>query len=57
MFYKGYTGEVEKQEDGTFYGRVIGIQDVITFQGKTMQDVLIEFKISVNDYLEFVTQK
>ena len=36
--YKGYIGTLEP-EDGAFSGRVVGLRDVITFEGETYTDV------------------
>ncbi|NEP44981.1 MAG: type II toxin-antitoxin system HicB family antitoxin [Okeania sp. SIO2H7] len=54
MTYKGYTGFVEKDEEaGIWFGRVIGIRDVITFKAETIEQAGKEFEISVDDYLDF----
>jgi predicted HicB family RNase H-like nuclease len=52
--YKGYIGQVEFDEElKTLHGRVIGLKDVITFQGNNAQEIEQAFKDSVEDYLEF----
>jgi predicted HicB family RNase H-like nuclease len=54
MKYKGYTGVVELDEElGVLFGRVIGLRDVITFQGASVPEVVQAFHDSVDDYLEF----
>ncbi len=54
MTYKGYSGQVEfDDEAGILHGRVIGIKDVITFEGKTVDDIRVAFHDSVDDYLDF----
>ena len=54
MKYKGYTGIVElDEESGTLFGRVIGLRDVITFQGESVAEIVQAFHDSVDDYLEF----
>jgi predicted HicB family RNase H-like nuclease len=54
MKYKGYTGIVELDEEaGVLLGRVIGLRDVITFQGESVPEVRQAFHDSVDDYLEF----
>ncbi len=50
--YKGYLGTVEA-DDGTFFGRVSGLRDVVTFEGDTFADVEQAFRDSVDDYLAF----
>ena len=54
MTYKGYQGVVEYDEDAKmFTGEVINTRDVITFQGKSVQELERAFRESVDDYLEF----
>jgi predicted HicB family RNase H-like nuclease len=58
MKYKGYTGMVElDEESGSLFGRVIGLRDVITFQGESVTEVVQAFHDSVDDYLEFCTER
>ena len=52
--YKGYTGRVELDaEEMTFFGEVIGLKDVITFRGKTPEEIIASFHRSVDTYLDF----
>ena len=52
--YKGYAGSIEVDTDaGLIFGRVLGIQDVVTFKGETVAEIKQEFHNSVDDYLEF----
>ncbi|TLU82931.1 MAG: type II toxin-antitoxin system HicB family antitoxin [Chlorobium sp.] len=54
LFYKGYTGQVEFDgEAGIFHGEVLDTRDVITFQGKTVDEIETAFRESIEDYLEF----
>jgi predicted HicB family RNase H-like nuclease len=56
--YKGYTGVTELDTDaGVIFGRVIGLRDVITFQGTTVEEVVKEFRESVDVYLEFCASR
>jgi predicted HicB family RNase H-like nuclease len=58
MKYKGYTGVVEfDEESSSLYGRVIGLRDVITFQGDSVAEVTRAFHDSVDDYLEFCAKR
>jgi hypothetical protein len=50
--YKGYVGTVEPDE-GAFIGRVVGLRDVITFEGETYLEVEQAFRDSIDDYLAF----
>lgn len=57
MKYKGYTGVAEVDEDaGIIYGRVIGLRDVITFQGATVAEARRSFEQSVDFYLEMCAE-
>ncbi len=56
--YKGYTGRAEyDHETGLFHGEVDGTRDVITFQGKTIDQLRAAFIDSVDDYLEFCKKR
>ena len=56
--YKGYTGYVEfDDEAGMFHGEVLDLRDVITFQGKSVEEIEQAFRDSVNDYLEFCEER
>lgn len=58
MEYKGYIGKVEFDPDARMlHGEVIGIRDVVTFQGHSVQEVEKAFHESVDDYLAFCTQR
>jgi len=58
MKYKGYLGKVEYDyEAKIFHGEVIGLKDVITFQGKNVKDLEKAFKDSINDYLEWCQER
>ena len=52
--YKGYTASVEyDEEDNIYFGKVIGISDLISFHGESITDVKKNFKESIECYLEF----
>ena len=34
-----------------FFGRIAGIKDVITFHGKTVDELTADFELAVDDYL------
>jgi len=51
--YKGYAGIVEYDAEGKiFTGEVMGLRDVITFQGRTPEELEDSFHQSVDLYLE-----
>jgi predicted HicB family RNase H-like nuclease len=57
MKYKGYEAHIEFDEEGMlFHGEVIGLQDVITFQGTCVEELDREFHTSLDEYLKFCTE-
>lgn len=53
MTYRNYTGSVEFSEaDGLFYGRVLGIRSLISYEGSTAKELVEDFHGAVDDYLE-----
>lgn len=58
MKYRGYTGHVEYNDEAKiFHGDVLGIKDVVTFQGTTVDEIEQAFKDSVDDYLAFCRER
>lgn len=58
MKYKGYSGEIIfDNEARIFYGEVIGLKDVITFQGKNVDEIEQAFEDSIDDYLEWCKER
>ncbi len=56
--FKGYTGSIEySREDNLLYGKVLGIQDLISFEGKTGKELEDDFRNAVKDYLEECNEK
>lgn len=54
MEYKGYLGDVTFDSDAhIFHGEVLNTRDVITFQGKTVDELELAFQESIDDYLEW----
>ncbi len=54
MKYKGYFGTVTFDEEADiFHGEVVNTRDVITFQGRSVDEIRTAFKDSVNEYLKF----
>lgn len=55
--YKGYTGKIEVDiESAILHGRILDINDVITFRGKTIEEATQDFEDGVDDYLEFCAE-
>ncbi|HUG17207.1 MAG TPA: type II toxin-antitoxin system HicB family antitoxin, partial [Thermomicrobiales bacterium] len=55
--YKGYAGVIEFDASiDAFHGRVVGLQDVVTFQGRSPDELRREMAESVEDYLELCAE-
>lgn len=54
LSYKGYTGVVEDTdfENGIIFGSIVDINDSLTFQGHTLEEVRKDFEDAVDDYLD-----
>ena len=52
-----FTSHVEYDDAKIFHGEVLGIKDVITFQGITVDEIEQTFQDSVDDYLAFCKKK
>ena len=54
MEYKGYIGKAEYDSDAkVFAGSVINTRTVITFQGRSVDELEAEFRNSIDDYLQW----
>jgi predicted HicB family RNase H-like nuclease len=54
MRYKGYVGVMEVDPDAKLiHGRVVGLRDVITFEGNSVSEAMKAFEESVDDYLQW----
>ncbi len=58
LVHKGYIGAVKFDDEALiFHGDVINTRDVITFQGTTAEELKQAFIDSVEDYLEFCSER
>ena len=56
--YKGYTGSVEFSEtDNVFYGKVLGVRSLISYEGTTATELINDFHGAVDDYLEMCEEE
>jgi predicted HicB family RNase H-like nuclease len=57
MTYRGYIGSVRySAEDEVFYGKIEAINDLILFEGRSVQEIKKAFHEAVDDYLESCKQ-
>lgn len=58
MEYKGYIGNVSyDSESRIFHGEVLNTRDVITFQGRSVEEIEKAFKDSINDYIQWCREE
>jgi len=51
--YKDFYGSVEfSSEDNCFFGKIIGVDDLVTFEGSSVDELKKAFCEAVDDYLE-----
>ena len=50
---KGYVGSVEfSEENALFFGKVLGVRALISYEGENARDLVEDFHSAVDDYLE-----
>ena len=53
MEYKGFKARVEySADDEVFFGRLLGIEDIVTFEGKTVRELKKDMKEAVDFHIE-----
>jgi|LGOV01.1.fsa_nt_gb predicted HicB family RNase H-like nuclease len=51
--YKGYSGSMEfSQEDKCLFGKILFVNDLVTYEAETYEQLEAEFAAAVDDYLE-----
>lgn len=52
--YKGYTAKVTFSDaDGCLTGKVMGIADSVTFEGKSVEEIRKAFHVALADYISY----
>jgi len=58
MNYKGYIGNVVYDDEAKiFHGDIINTNDVITFQGTSVDEIEQAFKESIDDYINWCKEE
>ena len=53
LSYKGFIGSVSySDEDSVLYGKIEGIDDLVTYESTEVSDLIKQFRISVDEYIE-----
>ncbi len=51
--YKDFIGSVHfSAEDGVLFGKIEGINDLVTFEGTTVEEINNAFREAVDDYID-----
>ena len=57
LHYKGYSAKPEYSvEDKVFYGKILGIDDLVDFYSENSKSIETEFQKAVDDYLTFCAE-
>jgi predicted HicB family RNase H-like nuclease len=58
MTHEGYLATVELDEDaGLFHGEVVNTRDVLTFQGRTLDELRAAFAETIADYIDWCRER
>jgi predicted HicB family RNase H-like nuclease len=53
LTYKGFTAKVEfSADDNVFFGRLLGMTDIVTFHGETVEELKDSMRETVDFYVE-----
>ena len=56
--YKDYTGKFDYHEDDDiFHGEVLGIRDVLTFEGRSIDELKQALRDTIEDYREWCEER
>ena len=56
--YKGFVGSIEySDEDSIFYGKVLGIRSLISYEGEKMHDLIDDFHRAIDSYIELFSDE
>lgn len=49
--YRGYLGSVEYSvEDQCYHGKIYDIEDLVSYEGNTIEELMADFRNAVDDY-------
>lgn len=51
VYYKGYEGSIEKDQDGTKWGKILKIRDLVTYEDAG-EGIIKSFIDAVEDYIK-----
>ncbi len=58
MTHEGYVATIELDEEARlFHGEVINTRDVLTFQGRTLDELKVAFGDTIADYIDWCRER
>lgn len=52
LMYRDFIGSVHfTSEDGVFFGKIEGVNDLVTFEGNSVEELVTAFHEAVEDYI------
>ena len=58
LSFRGFTARIEfDSNDNVFFGRVLGVRDIIGFHGETVEELTADFHNAINHYLDVCEQR
>lgn len=58
MHHDGYVATIDLDEEaGLFHGEVVNTRDVLTFQGRTLDELRAAFADTIADYIEWCRER
>ncbi|MCL2838004.1 MAG: type II toxin-antitoxin system HicB family antitoxin [Oscillospiraceae bacterium] len=55
--HNGYVGKIEfSSDDNCFFGKILGINDLVSFEGSSVDEIKSAFSEAVDDYLEMCAE-
>ena len=58
MTHDGYMATIELDEEaGLYHGEVINTRDVLTFQGRTLDELKVAFADTIADYIDWCRER
>ncbi len=58
LHYKGFIGTVNfSEEDGVFFGKIEGIDGLVNFEGKSVDELVNAFHEAADDYIAYCEEE
>ena len=58
LSYKGFIGSVHfNAKDRVFHGKIEGVDDLVTFEGKSVDELIKAFHEEVDDYIDLCKEQ